>query len=346
MIPSNPDVAAIPHGELIAKASKLERPEGIDAPWRVYTALSAKWGYYSLEIFFREALEAINTGFDCERVAYLLQRIAKVTLKPEGLVGGRLNALLRFLHYHGFKLLDVGRVHYSRYVSREIWRYQWNTATLDRIALSDFIAEQGPALEITVLDTRPKPPIPGTLRLRSLKGSAVPELRSPSSMRSMCGAPNRVLSIVHTVDEPADIIRELGITKTTDKIRQWLEDVIRRQHLSDDDLVKAAYEHESQLANTTHDLDFEASAARLAARCGEEILGEIVVARGTVNSDSRFDFREWKSRIVSLGVAADPWDIITVGSYLVQNYRYIDEKCIINDDGRLEWAAGLGKYLE
>jgi len=343
---SNPNVATTSYDELMTKASELERPTDVDAPWRVYTALSAKWEYYSREVFFREALDAINTAFDCERVAYLLQHITKVTLKPEGLAGGRVNALLRFLHYHGFKLLHVGRVHYSRHVSRDIWRYQWNTATLDRIALSDFIAEQGPGLEITVLDTRPKPPFPGTVRLRALKGSAVPKLRSPSSMRSMCCAPNRVLSIVHTVDEPADIIRELGITKTTDEMLQWLDNVIRRQHLSDDDLVKAAYEHQNQLASTTHDLDFEASVARLGAHCGEEILGEIVAARGNTSSNGSFDFREWKSRIASLGVAADPWDIITVGSYLVRNYLDNDEKCIINDDGRLEWAAGFGKYLE
>lgn len=75
-------------------------------------------------------------------------------------------------------------------------------------------------------------------------------------------------------------------------------------------------------------------------------MGEIVAARENANSDGHFDFREWKSRITSLGVAADPWDIITVGSYLVKNYRYKDEKCIINDDGRLEWTAGFGKYLE
>jgi hypothetical protein len=53
---------------------------------------------------------------------------------------------------------------------REWWRYQLTLATLDRLAVNELLLTGAPAL-LLVRDEKASP-LPGTVRLTSLKGSA------------------------------------------------------------------------------------------------------------------------------------------------------------------------------
>jgi hypothetical protein len=48
-------------------------------------------------------------------------------------------------------------------------------------------------------------------RLTRLKGGNDPAGRAPDSLRSVAGSPNRLLTMVHTSDDPADVVRELAV---------------------------------------------------------------------------------------------------------------------------------------
>jgi hypothetical protein len=44
-----------------------------------------------------------------------------------------------------------------------------------------------------------------------LKGGNDPAGRAPDSLRSVAGSPNRLLTMVHSSDDPADVVRELAV---------------------------------------------------------------------------------------------------------------------------------------
>jgi len=163
-------------------------------------------------VYFRESwrdLEAL-AGNAAGRLA---EEHALILFKPDGLAAGIVEPALAILAEQGFAPAAGAVVRLDRQTTRWLWLYRFNVATVDRVWLHDRINEASPSLVVVLRDERAGTPgaLPGTVRLTDCKGPSRPERRRRDQLRSRLGVDDRLLNYVHTSDEPADLVRELGV---------------------------------------------------------------------------------------------------------------------------------------
>lgn len=183
----------------------------LDLQWQLLTSLERKRKLYSADPYFREAAWDA-AGVLGDRLYPMLQSTALLVIKPEALAARRLRKILNYIEANNFQLISYCLVQFSRYVVRELWRYQWNAATIEKMDLADRTLCSFPTgILLGLREAKWPRRVPAAVRLQSLKGAAAPEKRDPGSIRAVLQAPNRMISFVHTSDEPADVLRELGV---------------------------------------------------------------------------------------------------------------------------------------
>ena len=96
----------------------------------------------------------------------MLQRLACLGFKPEAFAGRRVDTAVAYMVAHGFEPILARRYRLSPLQSREIWRYQWNVATLGRMAVWDAMQYLGNSALVLFRDTEEPLPVPATVRLR------------------------------------------------------------------------------------------------------------------------------------------------------------------------------------
>jgi len=170
---------------------------------------------YERETYFREGLRECLSVFG-GRAVEILQRSAVLLVKPDGIAAGKVGFTCDFLAKNGFRVIGAFCPTFSRLLWREMWRYQLTAATLDRLAVNDIVL-QGHGLLLLLADEAPSRGLPGTVRLAGLKGSADLSQQVPGTLRSLLDQPSRVLSFIHVADEPADVVRELGLLLERDE---------------------------------------------------------------------------------------------------------------------------------
>ncbi len=181
-----------------------------DGDWQALTTLREKFLLLAADTAFRESWRAAVEVLD-RRALEVVQRIVPVTVRPEAVLTGQTATCLQFLSRHDFALISSRRFRYTRRTIREVWRYQWNVASLDSMEISDLVHRKAPALLLFLLDRTPAPAVPAICRFTELKGTSAPSGRTPRHLRSVLGAPNCILVMVHAPDEPMDLVRELGV---------------------------------------------------------------------------------------------------------------------------------------
>lgn len=306
-------------------------------PWRELTSLALKWATYECEASFRESLHDATVAVGAAELGALLQAHCEISVKPDGLASRVVAPLLRYMEERRFVPV-AHRVHSLSPVQvRDIWRYQWNVATLDRLRLFDLIMAQAPVLTLYFRDTE-ESDIPATVRLRGLKGSAVPGLRASDSLRSACAAPNRLLTLIHAADEPIDILRELGIAYDSVERRWLLGELVR---------PLGSYSYTSlerdveQLYAACPEQDFDRSRAETTLVTTLRRASESAARGFTAVGDDGVSFYAWASRYLDELRQVGVWDVITAASFRVAHDRP-GHVCTIDDDGRPEWFAGHG----
>ncbi|MFD5636992.1 nucleoside-diphosphate kinase [Streptomyces sp. NPDC127077] len=159
-------------------------------------------------------MAALLDGWETERAHRALLRSTFVMFKPDAVVGRRVEPALAFLAGHGFEPLGALTVRVDARVCRELWRYQINAAPLAVIRAVDMILESGPpCLFVALRDTR-GPERTGTTaaeRLAELKGSSKNRSVDGGSLRGALGCELMCLNFLHAPDDPADLIREVGV---------------------------------------------------------------------------------------------------------------------------------------
>jgi len=183
------------------------------------TGSAAKAGRYCDDIYFRESWnQAGELLIDPELT---LRANTYVLVKPETVATGRVELLLSLIRDRGFLLLDVLPVQLDRHRTRALWQYQLNAAPLATLETIDLIVSSGPAA-IVLLAEDPAARQPGgsaSERLSAMKGVSFGTRRS-TDLRTLLGGSTRLHSFLHVPDEPADLVRELGI---------WFEQAERRR---------------------------------------------------------------------------------------------------------------------
>jgi hypothetical protein len=288
------------------------------------TRVPDKARLYAGETWFREAWELL--GAELADPAALAERHAILMIKPDAIAARAAADVLDSAAASGFAPVAVRPVALGRHTLRALWLFKFNIATVARMRITDLIHEQSPNLLVLLRDMRPEPGLPASLRLTGWKGPSDPERRRPDQLRSRITIQNRLLSHVHTSDEPADVVRELGLLLDPGDLGSFV-----REALAAEDARAAVDELTGRLYGSVpaHDLRLETAlpgVARVAERLAEEapagveraVWDEVARAAESVAG-------AWGAGWDALAPIASPeavgefaaWDVITVGSYLV-----------------------------
>lgn len=278
--------------------------------WSQLTHDPQKHRHYPAEFEYRFVWEDLLRAFgnQAERV---LQDYTFLGLKPECFrrrVSGR---VLDYVVQAGFTLVDADIRHIPPADENYIWRFQWNTATTDRLRLVN-IKNRGEASAILLLrrPAREHGGMPASAHLASLKGSsAYVERRQAHDLRTILDIPNRVLTFIHCPDEPADVMRECvslfpDTARVIDQLREGRDDTHRIT-----DMVLA----------------YEETVARHSVRYAE------VAERRALQIDSgrKLVLDDIRPLFGDLGHELERWDFVTVASELIRHDR-TDEGPVIS----------------
>lgn len=206
-------------------------PRRVCAPAEL-SLLPEKIRRYWDEVFFREAWRDVCEAAD-EQALPLVSEHAFILFKPDAFVGRAVLPALRHLEAQDFTAVAWETVFLDRHVTRWLWLYRFNVASIERVWLHDLINSAGPSLLVVLRDERAgRDQVPATVRLTDYKGPSRPEHRRADQLRSILGVTDRLLNYMHTSDEPADLVRELGILLASDERRALITRMLRpRQSL-------------------------------------------------------------------------------------------------------------------
>ncbi|MFG2197071.1 nucleoside-diphosphate kinase [Streptomyces sp. NPDC048639] len=278
---------------------------------------------YGADTYYQESHEQLAALTD--DVTGFAHRHAALLLKPDAVAARRLHAAVDWLAEQGFRIVGAETTRLTRTMIRSLWYFQWNLATPYRRRLAALFLENADAL---VLVVRPETAtdIPASVLLTHLKGPTDPEARVPGQLRHLLGRYSYLLNLVHTPDEPADVLRELAV-----HFDDAERDRLFRSALSDQDRTPRARELADRLyaATKPRELDFEPAAQRL----------RDAVSRhpGLDPSAAPRDLLEtaWNH-----GVELDPWDAVIVGSAVLP-MRRPGRAPVLDGAGVEEWRHHL-----
>ncbi|MGV9565184.1 nucleoside-diphosphate kinase [Streptomyces sp. NPDC003480] len=271
-------------------------PHGIPVSPRL-TCHPAKRRLYGADTYYQEAHEQLAVLTD--DVTGFAHRHATLLLKPDAVVARRLEAAVDWLTGRGFRIVGAAVTRLTRTMIRSLWYFQWNLATPYRRRLAALFLEDADALVLLVRPAR-DPGIPASVELTGLKGPTDPDARRPGQLRHLLGRHSYLLNLVHTADEPADVLRELAVHfDATARGRLF------RSALADEDRTADALELAGRLyaATKPRDLDFEPARQRL----------RDAVHRHT-GTDPAATPRTLLETAWEEGIDLDPWDTVIVGS--------------------------------
>jgi hypothetical protein len=318
--------------------------------WLKVSTVPQKVQYFCVDPSFREgwSVGMRELGNDAFRV---FQRVVTVILKPDALLGRRGQQCIDYIAKHSFTPVHFERITLSRLQTQELWRYWGTMATLDRLRLSQQVSAQGEALMVFFRDDSPALTVPATVRLQALKGSAYPGYRSPHHLRSVLQAPNRVVVLVHTPDEPMDMVRELGVVFTDQELARVYRHLARYEDL---DVTPAVRREIDSIYGSSHQvgLDVDQAAAELQAststlqrrgssRTVRLAAGAAHATLAAARAGAGLKWSAWSEDLRAAGIRPSGWIPTLVGTEYIQ-HDVPGASCLITESGCERWAEGLG----
>lgn len=285
------------------------------------TTSTDKAKLFAVDTYFVEAWQDVQRRMT-DPVGWSYQ-FGLLVLRPDAFVGRRAEAILDWLDRHRFSIVHAEPIRFDRHSIRALWRYQWNVATPERKALQEEVLTSGDSL-LLIVGSTVSTHVPATVRLTDMKGPADPKDRQPTHLRHNLGSPSIIWSFLHTADEPADVIRELGIHFEAAARRRLLDHLAQPGDRRSDARTHVA---RMQRATVSHQLTATSVIDGLAGRlrglweqpatapCEAEIAALIEDYRAGRSS------RSW-SRLPELareaGVALTKWDELAWRAHHVQ----------------------------
>lgn len=267
----------------------------------------AKRALFGCDSYFRDSWEDLLSVAGAD-AATALHNYGSLLLKPDAVAARRLEPAIDWLADHDVAIVGVARPRLTPQVIRALWQYQWNLATRSRRDLADRLMSMTESLLLVVRMSEDE--LPATIRLTELKGPADPTQRQPGQLRHHLGNHNYLLNFVHTTDEPADLIREIGVLVSADERCDFY-----RRLLAGDDEREAGRDAARALHDQVdeQDLSLAGLERRLAARgtgaAMRQWLSDAHAGQG--------DWREVTRVLGAAGVVLEPWDEIALGTHLL-----------------------------
>jgi hypothetical protein len=277
---------------------------------------------YASETYFRESLSDFTEVLG-DSLSDTLWRTGLLIVKPDGLAASKLRTICRYLVENHLLVVGSALFSFNPTSAREFWRYQFTLATLDRLAVNDRVLLAGPALLLMLTDARSHD-LPTSVRMSLLKGAADLSVQQAGTLRSLLGQPNRLCSMIHCADEPADLIRELGVLLDAPTRRRLLRSIQRQEPSA---LDRAALEDALRISDEGRlNLDVESARRRMMAatracdaqtpkqaRALETVMSGLdQMGRGGVVA-----WRRFARALEHLPLQVDPWDIALLGSTFI-----------------------------
>ena len=267
---------------------------------------------YPDDIHFREMADRIGR-LDPAARDRLLSDVSFVMFKPEAVAGRRIRTALDFLADQGFEVLGALPVQLDARAHRELWRYQLNAAPLAIIRTVDLILESGPSVFVGMVDRRRGSgsaesgsvgeDVTAARRLGDLKGSSRDRKNYGRSLRGVLDSTLLCLNFVHAPDEPADMIREVGVLFPGRRAREQALALLTGPSVAQGRLELDALLEKLHAEQPAHPLD-----AELALREADPAL-RALIAGGDVTAALDALEEDWA------GLA--PWDRITLAALVV-----------------------------
>ncbi len=193
-----------------------------------------------------------------------------ILFKPDAVVSHAVRKGLALLAECGFEALACAPLSITRHQLRELWRFDMNKVPVERLAAADLLFSAGEALVVLLRDPTGSG---ASERLRDLKGHAKSANRAPDQLRARLGAGDFLLDFVHSPDEPADMVRELGLLLTRRQLAHFVSVMTGAASAEPAEVVAMAGAMEGQVGH--HPLDLSASLGRFAAAFGDRPRPEI-----------------------------------------------------------------------
>lgn len=268
----------------------------------VSTPLPEKATRYAEDTYVQETLAHLaDAGIDAVEFS---RRHSLLLLKPDAIVARAVEPTLDWLRDNGFRVVSARVCPVDRHLVRALWYFAWNIASPERRRLADLLAEISDALVLVVAGDPAGLPTP--VRLTAAKGPTDPGRRQPGELRYLLGRYSYLLNLIHSPDDPADVLREFAIYFDTGTREQVLREIE-----SGVDRGDAAAACAADLYARTPARDFGRAAAT------RRLLDEL----GEVPVDFDADRDEDCARLVRSALAAgrpvDPWSVIVLGAQVL-----------------------------
>ncbi len=172
--------------------------------------MEQKRALYAVDVYFREAWESLHRTPAAAPESFL-HGIGAVIFKPDSVVSRSIIPAMEILSAHGFMPIAFSTVRLTRHLTRELWRYQMNSCTQMRRALIDSINEMTDSLLVVYGTNQSLLEYSAAEILSELKGASDPSERKEYQIRRQLDSRSALLNHIHTSDEAADVLREIGV---------------------------------------------------------------------------------------------------------------------------------------
>lgn len=283
------------------------------------SGLPDKLALYGTDVHFREGFEDLTTAAAGDSVEEFCHTHALLMLKPDAVVTRRLVPALRWVLARGFSITGAVTVTMNRHSIRALWHYGLGAASRDRRDAADLymtatdcllviLARQGPAEAATVVFNR-------------IKGPANPADCHRGQLRHDLGGFNYQLNLVHAADEPADLVREMGVL-----CDHGTRMALYRDALAGRDATARAHALAGRLeaAAPAVNPDLDHTLADLATALAQAPDGVPTAAMRSLLSRIRSGrSRDWRSLVglaEDCGIPVDRWQRIVLATHLLDPY--------------------------
>jgi len=233
------------------------------ATWRKLSRSPSRHKALALNLYFRDCWEDALAILGSS-AAETLRGYALLIFKPESVVGRRITPALDWLMEHHFSPVAFAPVTHTRHTMINLWKYsRWTPAMPDWIQLAGLMHTSTDTLLVILRDEEQEVDRDACARLVRLKGSAISQQRNRSHLREALRPPSEIFNFVHSSDEPADLVREVGICLDRPHRRQLLQTLItyeKNRHLVSKLGAEVA---RLEAASAEHDFDFKRSLQRI-----------------------------------------------------------------------------------
>ncbi|MGV9612245.1 nucleoside-diphosphate kinase [Nocardia xishanensis] len=266
------------------------------------TPSAAKIDAYADDTYVQEAVEQLER-LGIHPVGFARQH-SLLLLKPDAIVARAVEPTLQWLPANGFRVVAAHRMRVNRHLVRALWYFAWNIASPERRRLADLLIGISEVLVLVVHGADDELPVP--IRLTEAKGATDPRQRKPGELRYVLGRHNFLLNLVHTPDDPADVLRELAVYFDEDTRADLLGQAAARMDRTAAVSALAADLYARVPVRSFDRDDALRSVLDALRRAG------IDAGRAEDADGARLLYAAW-----SAGAQLDPWSVLVLGSYVL-----------------------------